>query len=496
MVDLIKLCFAFDRFHHELFDEYKYSLNLTEVTFLKEGRALSIEKRYDSISTSIDKILNILKEIERTGQEKVHQHLRGFYQLLLDAQGLEEPEKKKHKTKYKDVLANLAEAKKFFKKYEYKLTKNYLANNAILLSTLLYHSTKESTTKNIEPDETVLKITSTQKELTLSQIAEKICKATEIEPRNIQFIAIGVTGSGESWVTTNYHTPVIYPLGCFLARENYVKAEKLRSEYKVAHRQSDGGALVFSSGDKMIHAETMIASLKQLLRIERIFLIDGTGKKVENCQFCSHYLNQSGFYSEPHMESIQNYAVPTESQQNASVNFGLHLLDEGEQTEYEWINLNEEILTPSDEAIHLSRALLVQAFRLIPYSQPLSDDEILEQLFIAIKKHYPFSLDESTGLKNTYHLSRKLASPEKNDLSRTIVRTSVTARRHENLKIKLFDDDRLKIDASGNHLEAKEPTSPRSSTLSKYANEWLKKGDPSVRFEEQERQQQVIVLKR
>ena len=396
---------------------------------------------------------------------------------------------------HRQMIEKNNEALQFFTAYQYKLEESYQANNAILLSTFLYASVQQSMKENTSPERDILRIISTGEELNLSELAQKICTATGKTARTVQFIAIGVSASGDSWVTTNYHAPVIYPLSYFLSQSKYSEAERLRSRYKISHRQSDGSALTFATGDKTIHAETMMASLKSLLDIQRIFFIDGSGKKIENCQFCSHYLNHSGFSSEPHMESIQNYAVPTLSQQEACVDFGLSLQNKEDTNVYQWIDLNEENLVLCQEAMNLSRDLLTQAFKLIPYDQPRSDTAKLEQIFIAIKKYYPFTLDEQEGLKETYHLSRKLAYPDTKELSRTVVRKTVSTKRHPNLKIKFFDDNRLELDPSGNRLKPAEPTSPRSKALSKYANDWLKKGDPSVRFVQQQRED-VIELKR
>jgi hypothetical protein len=486
MGDLTSMYSVLDELHYDLFNKYKDQLDLPKPrkNFLKEkGVIPSSEALYGAIALKLKSCLEIILKLKVADPSEVHQYLRRVYSLsnevdkIFDDNASDEPLKK--------LLKINKKLKAFIKSYQYKLTVNYQANSALLLSTMLYESVKKSTKANIKVAQNVLKIDGENQKLTLQVIAKKIGMATGINPRNIQFIAIGISSSGRAWITTNYHSPVVYPLTAFLSKEKYKEAEKLRKHYKLEHRTSDGKLLGFASGSKTIHAETMIASLKSLLGIQSILLVDAGGNKAENCQYCSHYLNQEGFTSQPHIEAIQNYTLPTEKQKNATADFVLHLDENLKYENYRWVNLNKNKFKASRKAMEIRQNLLGQAFTLLPYDSPLDDSLELEQIFNEIKESYPLHIDSLEGLKDTFHLSHKLSSPEKKDISRLVVRSGAKISRHPNLAISILDDDRLKVDISGNKITPVDPTSPRSSELCKRINFWAKQGDPSVSAIEQ-----------
>lgn len=498
MKDLIALFDEFNQYYQLLFQQYKEKFNLSLPTndLIKKKSANQKQPQYCIlIKKSVDNSFLILEKLKQEDPSEVHKHLSQLYYFEKIFNKFLQEKNQDKKSELKKLVKAQKKIKKFLSFYDYKLKANYQANNALLLAALIFDSTNQSIKENVKADVTVLKIKTPKEELTLKKLAEKFCSSTGKSDRNLQFLAIGITSKGDAWVTSNAHTPIVYPLEYFLTKEKYQEAEKKRSKYKVEHRQSEGAAAVFSYGENTIHAETMIASLKDALDIQYILLIDGNGKKVENCPFCSNCLSQKGFGCQPHMEQIQNYAVPTEEQINVSADFGLTLQSISNSTLYEWINIDLAKVVNANEAVQTCNALLAQAFKLLPFNRAMNKKAELAQIFDAIKENYPFELDNVSGLKNTYHLSRKLASPDSKSLPRTVVRKEASTRQHDNSKLQILDDNRLTIDVSGNKLTCVEPSSPRSSSLVKYANEWLKKGDPSVR-KIQKNNTNIIELKR
>lgn len=405
---------------------------------------------------------------------EVHQYLRLLNNFVKCIDVLKKPsdENKTLTNCYLELRAIRDNARALLDNYNYKLVPNYRANTAVLLVSMLFESAKVAYQTNTLTATSILQVGNTNQYLTLANIAKQIGIATKKEPRNIQFIALAITQNNEVWATTNYHTPVIYPVECLLDANKYLQAERFRSRYKVANREAGAGALIFTP---TIHAETMMAGLKDVLGISQILIVDSTGKKVENCPCCSHYLCIQGFSSQPHMEVVQNYETPTELQVQVVANWVLALREAVGTSNYRFVSNSRVPQTVAQEAITLGKQLLEQMFMLLPHDMILENTSALNQVFSVIKQYYPLSLDEQKGLKDTYHVGRKLAHFETTELPRTIVRKECKTKAHGNLRLQFLNDQRLRVSDNKQQLIA-EPDSPRSQALATRANTWLAHG--------------------
>lgn len=346
-----------------------------------------------------------------------------------------------------------------------------MANNALLLAAMLMDSVKKAYKDNPVAGLPVIQEVSSGKVLTLKNIAKQISDVTVGgRTRQLAFIAIGVNTEGRIWATTNYHAPVVYPLSYLLSKTLYKKIEKFRKGYKKDEKHKNSHYSQELKFNKTIHAETMLASLKDVLSLEHILIIDGKDEKVQNCPCCSHYLCIKGFSSEPHIERIENFPVPTINQILAvdywvdallkKFDFSLHVLKSDD------VVPNKATV----EAVLSAKTLFEAMFSLWPYTTHVGKEPDLEQVFSVIKQDYPFLLDNPDGLKDTYHLAKKLSSPEDKALDRSVLRTKVSTKRHPNTRWRLFDDERLVKAKNGRSLEPKDPNSPRSRRLVGYLN--------------------------
>lgn len=498
------LSLALDLFHYELFYKYKSNLKLSEPDrgFVREDcfRPSGTRECLPVIEYSLNKVIDILKQLRVQKPKEVHAHLRRLYTCVQQVKSILKIIKGKDEFIEQlkiDINKTVEDAETLFKAYAYKLEKPYRANNALLLATMLFESARHNEQANVDVSEPALRHEVSGEMLTLKQIAKLVCDATKKDSRNIQFIAIAKTKAYGLWITSNYHTPVIYPLDSLLSSEKYKEIENLRAVSKVKNRQ-----LIFSSH---IHAETMFAALKSVLGVEQILLVDGNGTKVENCLCCSTCLCVNGFSNQIHINAIQNYEAPRRSQLIAIKKWVNELV--AKKLHVSQYLVQESVIprVASDEARKMGKKLLTQMFELLPYDMPMELDinpknieetGPLEQIFTAIKTDYPFDLDRRSGLIDTYHLSKKLASPNDKSISRTVVRASRSSSRFPNNSLRFFDDGRIENGNSrAKPLTTKAPDSPRTSALVSRGTFWLKDGDPSVQFLE-ENEKRVIVLKR
>ncbi|MDX2163944.1 MAG: hypothetical protein SFW07_00830 [Gammaproteobacteria bacterium] len=498
MEELSRLCFVLDYFHEKLFQLHEDLLRLTPPLcgFLSQDcfHPSGEEECYPIIAGTLEAIFTIIESLKEHNPSLVHSYLRKLHADVAYVKRLKCSSSLDRNTKeyYDKMMVAVNKISAFLGGYAYKLEVNYQANNALLLMTMLFDSAKLAYQQNVKVDRAVIQDLKTKKTLTLADVAKNICETTGLDARSLQFISIGASENGELWVTTNYHSPVVYPLAVLLNKSLYKEAEDYRGKYKVDHRSKGGRALIFSPH---IHAETMMAGLKSLLKINHILIVDASGNKVENCPCCSHYLCIQGFGSEPHMESIQNYETPTRDQLSAIHDWTVAVKAKFPESLY---SLNSGEVIPGEivsKAVAEGKKLLEAMFGLLPHDLQFSPRSCLEQIFYVIKAHYPFVLENSTGLKETYHLANKLSSPEKEGVNRTVIRSTVTSKRHPNKSLRLFDDNRLELAKNGRSLQPKDPGSPRSQHIARYANEWLRKGDPSIFFRTEE-DKPVILLKR
>jgi len=485
---LTELCVDINNFYYNLYKDYQRLLNLIHPNrvFLNDDCYIpgGEGECYPIIMQDLFSVDYILTRMKIYSPSEVHQHLRNLQSFVTSALSLKLPRDAHRGIRIHAQLIEIASKRlnEFINQYDYKLSQPYKANTALLMVSMLFESAKQAYRPNLSPDTPLVRNIVSGETLNLTSLATKIAESTKITQRNLQFIAIGVTSNGALWATTNYHTPVIYPLNYLLSQDLYKIAQDFRNEYKTSHHQKHTGRLTFSSH---IHAETMLASLRNKLDIKHIFIIDGNGKKVENCPCCSHYLCTQGFSCEPHMEEIKNYQLPTSLQITDVTDWAYAVQNKLTQNTYEIIPFVLDHNALSEEAIRIGTDMLKQMVSFIPYDQVDDDLPQLDQIFLTIKEHYPFSLIDENGLKHTYNTARKLAEPEADELNRTIIRANTIQKRIPNFRLKLFDDGRLKSAPDGINLEPANPDSPRSVLLTDKLNTWSKDKHPSIQFGEE-----------
>ncbi len=495
MTALTTLCIELDNHHHTLYSTYKKKLKLSEphAGFLSEDCFTPVDEDecYPWIEYSFRHILVILKKLKANDPSEVHQWLGVvvFFGVNINKSCTD-----KEQADFAKINKLLVIAKLFLKQYQYKLDAKYQQNLAILTLAKYYRALKKSYFKNFSPQKELFKQTrlelKTKKKftlnLTLENIAEQVVNSLSagINARSLTFIAIGIREDEQPVITTNYHAPVVYRLADMLNSERFQQIEDLRAQYKKDHNAS---TLTF---ERKIHAETMIAALSKALDVETIVIIDGAGKKKQNCAFCSNYLQENGYGSEPHFQVITNYLSPTQQQiEQAAAWFNYLISDKREpvaseqQNEISYDFLTEKTNKLDQQHGHVDSPSYNKIIKLLDQKAQkiaLSLDEKEKPGFIfdEVKQNYPHQLGQVSGLIGSYHLSYKLAHAEDAEIEKTFnCAGEMKTGAHQNNKIQLMDDGRLKLSEDKKQLEPVAPHSPRSRKISKYSNEWLNAGN-------------------
>lgn len=482
---LTSFCFLLDAHHMHLFKKYKNALNLEEPEcgFLgAEGYIpTDVDECYPCIEYSIKNILEIYHQLRLHIPVDIHNYLGILSYYLEEIEKYCEPVKRNHSAyeSFKNILNYIKQGKKFLALYQYKETLFYQYNSAILFLTELMISVKSFQTINYETDIPLLKEKYSGTQLTLNQIAKLVCEATSRKPRDIQFIAIGIRNNNEPVITTNYHAPTIFRLSDVLDQTKFQEIERLRRQYK---KNFNAKHLKYEGKGVMIHAETMLASLASLLDIKQIIIVDGEGRKKQNCAFCSRYLCEHGFNAESHEEIINNYNIPSPAQINDAFQWINYLGSSNRrptksetQNKYQFLGT---LTSPKKAEKKADYSLYKEIYEMLDITAQkqfmMKNPNYLTFIFNKIKCDYPLQLNEVDGLKNTYHQSNKLAGPGESKIRRTLSRKGKNiVSKYKNDKLIFFDDQRLQVDTINKKIKPADPNSPRSRKLSNHINHWL-----------------------
>lgn len=240
--------------------------------------------------------------------------------------------------------------------------------------------------------------------------------------------------------------------------------------------------------------------MSESLEIKTILLTDGSGKKTQNCAFCSSFLLDKGFKSESHIDGIKNYNTPSAQQLAQVSDWYRYLVSshrqqlrmEGSPICYTYIGGDLGQRLPPHEVeqgkvtstCHDIYGMLDPISQSKALSQSNTNVHPLKWCFDVVRQDYTDDLLPIEGLKNTYHLSNKLAHPEKYRIERTVNRRGdVTTSVHNNDRLRFFSDGRIKIsETDKHHLAPVDPGSPRSRALAKQVNEWIDHGGTTSRI--------------
>jgi len=375
------------------------------------------------------------------------------------------------------IGSSLIDAKKLLAEYQYKETRPYKENSAILFLTMLALEARKVEKPNIPPDAPVIRDKEAKRDFSLQEICQEIFRALQCEnqKRTIAFLALGFTKSGLIFATTNYHAPRVYHLDDLL---NLTRFKTVTALYEKHMRQVGHGHVSYSQGK--VHAETMLAALADNLEIEQILIVDQSGLKKQNCLCCASYLCQKGFSNEPHFEGIKNYVVPTAGQIQAVTT----VLREQKQTtpRFQFVGKKDKRTTKKAD---LNSEKIVSMLPASEQETVLRTNNPSQTIFDFILRYHPHnsSTSQKEGIVTLFGETAKLVHADTRFFGRdrVITKTKKAVRSKEaksvaklNLRLEYKEDGRLKSEDTTTFKE--DPDSPRSYFLSRFGNGWLKKG--------------------
>lgn len=359
-------------------------------------------------------------------------------------------------------------------------TKEYRHNTSLLLSCLLFQRQYPLDTPPISSRHNIL---TNPEALTLKEIARRVVLYTGKGKRNIQFIAVGIREDGNHVITTNADTPSVYRLEDMISEGQFEKAKnKKKEKFKAL------------TSNKPIHAETMLAALKNQLNIKKIFVVQANGEKTRNCVFCSNYLAVRGFDTSAHPDHIKNYSFPSQKDIKLASQWFFWLSTNFSNKRYQ---LSDDIVSAPLLEIE-DKIDFKQLSYLCPPNTPevCSPFELMSSYITRREKNevgtgYDINIcktvDESVhkNVTQTYVDALRLARPEKSEISVVSGNMKRGDQNPKNYQLTLFDDGRLKRSSDARSILPVSPKSPRSKLLAEKINFWLDKGiNPKVTVNE------------
>ena len=475
--DFYGLLFIKTKNHHSC-DEM--SMFFPELEFDNDAIALYFHAEF-----FLNNLCNLISTLHNNKPQALHPFL-GNIKTILDMaeKELPKPTDKQALQHYKKIQQHKKSLKAFLATYKYKDNPDYRANSSILFNTLLHLRSKPFDTENMKPGEKIIRITrgdDQNEELSLADIADKFLTATGVTDRNSQFISIAISNDGQVYITSNKHTPTVFRLDDILhGRAHFQAIDRARREF---NRGRDSKVTMQNE----IHAETMMAALKEPLNLNAVLVVDAKGIKVQNCLFCSQYLTDSGFSVETHSDKVINYILPSAQRVNATVEWLEHVDNDKSYT----LKTRIAVITDCNNCHnHKPKSSTLSTIKgLMSAKEQVAAEEIddLETAVNFSKKHYPYNgLQQAEhykgrSVKTSYHCAKALASPEKAELTRTSNNkgkaTTVTL---PNDRVYLYDDGHLPASRSNANRFSPRPDSPRSLLFTPILNAYVDAADGTV----------------
>ena len=292
-------------FHQDFFTGTKkyHSLDESQLFTSDIDHPNQATEDYHDYEYHLQGIIRIIICLQKDNPHVLHKY---HGDLLRVINGIErncvKPEEQEAK-KYFRALNNIKLAlSKLLEKYDYKNNPQYRANSSILFGAMLHERTKPLHHDNLSTDQIFIRtqIGAQRKNHSLRSIAERFRVVTGKEELNIQFISIGISADNQIYITSNYHTPTVFRLDDILSGREHFKniSDKTRGSFNLGRR-------VKSTYSGNIHAETMMAALKDRLHLDTVLVMSASGVLVQNCLYCCQYLADKGFFIRSTQQSNQ-----------------------------------------------------------------------------------------------------------------------------------------------------------------------------------------------
>ena len=239
---LTQLSLLLDQRYEQLYLSYHSFLSLTfpEYGFLAQDcfTPAGDEECYPCIEYSLRNMITIYQRVRLATPDHIHNYLGELFSFSQLIREICKPVNSEHSAyhEYLSIQTLLKESESILQAYHYKNTWEYKSNSAVLFLAKLMQATKSAFTNNPLTDVALFEEVTTQNRMTLKNIADLVCQATHLSPRNIQFIAIGIRDDNQHVITTNYHAPVVFRLIDLLDPERYQEINCLRDSYRKQNR--------------------------------------------------------------------------------------------------------------------------------------------------------------------------------------------------------------------------------------------------------------------
>lgn len=324
---------------------------------------------------------------------------------------------------------------------KYKLQPRYLKNAAITMMAELFSMVSRYQTTNFSIDAVILRkdnknLTAREIVFQLRQMQKNKMESGAVRNekqmvaavRTMGYVAIGLNADGNHLITSNELAPVVLRVeDLFGNDEHFQKVMELRKTMS-----NDRSSKLYRyhpyHWPEMIHAESMLAVLRQQLGVQQLIVLhaDLNAAKICNCIFCAVCLLANGFKSQYHNGRIKNYTHVSSIVVEQIVEW-IALLNDRFPVKALQSVMNHVESVPS-ASCHMYSTNLISVFRHVRAAEDVkkSDDEERQQLTNFLIEHYPHQLNDP-GKKETYLNSERLGQP---GLSR-------------GKTVRIFDDSRI-----------------------------------------------------